>query len=105
MKFFQHYKGGLYQVLLEAKTEKDGVDVVIYRGKNGKNFVRPASEFYALVEHPDTKQEVPRFTEIEPLSEIALQQLETLYNQNSDKFTTQLVKYWPSIRARLRGAR
>jgi hypothetical protein len=41
----RHYKGGLYQVLLNAFMEVDLAAVVVYRGSNGYIWVRPAHEF------------------------------------------------------------
>lgn len=41
----RHYKGGWYQELFRARMDTDQSRVVIYRGEDGRNWIRPADEF------------------------------------------------------------
>lgn len=60
---YQHFKGGIYVVLGFAEEEKTGEEVVIYSDlANGKSYVRPIKDFFAL--HPTLK--VPRFVAVTP---------------------------------------
>lgn len=42
----RHRKGGLYRVVGPATIEADMTPAVVYEGRNGGMWVRPASEFY-----------------------------------------------------------
>lgn len=47
MTYWQHRKGGLYEVLHHAVNEADLRPVVVYRSlKDNKIWVRPMGEFY-----------------------------------------------------------
>jgi hypothetical protein len=54
-KFFRHYKGGgLYFVIAvahDSDRQKDGDDLVIYRGTDGRVWYRPLSEFLEQVSY------------------------------------------------------
>jgi hypothetical protein len=60
---YQHYKGGIYELVCEATLESDpSVTMIVYRAANGTIWTRPASVFFELVEIDG--REVPRFTPI-----------------------------------------
>ena len=42
---WQHYKGGIYKVVMLALRESDAVECVIYQGENQVCWVRPTMEF------------------------------------------------------------
>jgi len=53
-KFFRHYKGGLYFVIAvatDSDRKKDGDDLVIYRGTDGRVWYRPLTEFTETVSY------------------------------------------------------
>jgi len=56
---YRHYKGGVYEVVCEATLEADHVPVVVYRGQDGKTWVRPRDAFFESIE-VDGKR-MPRF--------------------------------------------
>jgi hypothetical protein len=61
---YQHYKGGIYELICEAILESDPtVTMIVYRAANGTIWTRPASVFFELVEHVGGK--VPRFVPID----------------------------------------
>ena len=62
VRWFRHYKGGLYQLLMEVTFEADKQPMVIYRASNGTLWSRYTSVFHESVE-VDGKM-VPRFAEI-----------------------------------------
>jgi len=57
---FRHYKGGLYELVCEAVLEADHTPVVVYRGDDGRTWVRPRDAFFETVEV--NGERVPRFT-------------------------------------------
>jgi hypothetical protein len=60
---FRHYKGGIYELVCEAKLEADpAVTMIVYRAADGTIWTRPASVFFEVVEHDGVR--VPRFTAI-----------------------------------------
>jgi hypothetical protein len=60
---YQHYKGGIYELICEAALESDpAVTMIVYRAANGTIWTRPASVFFELVDHEGGK--VPRFAPI-----------------------------------------
>jgi hypothetical protein len=59
---FRHYKGGVYEVVCEATLEADHTAVVVYRGEDGKTWVRPRDAFYGSVEVDGAR--LPRFTPV-----------------------------------------
>jgi hypothetical protein len=56
---YRHYKGGLYEVVCEATIEADHTPVVVYRGEDGKTWVRPRDVFFESVEVGGVR--MPRF--------------------------------------------
>lgn len=60
---YRHYKGGIYEVVCEAKLESDpAVILVIYKSENGMVWARPKPVFFESVQHEG--QAVPRFSSI-----------------------------------------
>lgn len=60
IKLYQHYKGGIYQVIDEnAIHTETSEELVIYKNLQGQYFARPKSMFFEMVV-VDGK-EVPRF--------------------------------------------
>jgi hypothetical protein len=57
-EFFQHYKGGVYEIVTLAANESDGKTMVVYKNWDDETFVRPLEEFVAvmpgLLMPPDT---------------------------------------------------
>jgi hypothetical protein len=44
---YQHYKGGRYEIVCEAKLESDpSVKLIIYRAANGTTWARPSDVFH-----------------------------------------------------------
>jgi|APAra7269097559_1048567.scaffolds.fasta_scaffold12607_1 hypothetical protein len=60
---FRHYKGGVYEVVCEATLEADHTAVVVYRGQDGKTWVRPRDAFHGSVEVDGER--LPRFTPLD----------------------------------------
>lgn len=61
---YQHFKGGIYEVLFEAIDSETAEPVVVYRNvDSGHYWVRPRVSFLAsiMVEANDQCQMVPRF--------------------------------------------
>ncbi|HEY6094062.1 MAG TPA: DUF1653 domain-containing protein [Gallionellaceae bacterium] len=48
---YRHYKGGMYELVCEAKLESDPeVIMIIYRAQDGATWVRPRDVFFEWVE-------------------------------------------------------
>lgn len=60
---FQHYKGGVYEMICEATLESDLTPMMIYRAADGSIWVRPRSVFFEEVNVDGTLR--PRFQQIE----------------------------------------
>lgn len=61
---YQHYKGGIYEIVCEAILESDPtVTMMIYRSHNGSIWARPKDVFFEMVQVEE--KEVPRFALIE----------------------------------------
>ena len=60
---YRHYKGGLYELVCEARLEADLAPVIVYRGQDGQVWVRPREAFFEIVELGDGRQ-VPRFAPV-----------------------------------------
>jgi hypothetical protein len=61
--WYQHYKGGCYEWLCEARLEADpSVILVIYRSEDGLIWARPREVFFEKVRHEN--QLVDRFVEV-----------------------------------------
>jgi hypothetical protein len=56
---YRHYKGGVYEVVCEAILEADHTPVIVYRGQDGTNWVRPRDVFFESVEVDGRR--MPRF--------------------------------------------
>ncbi|NOT20691.1 MAG: DUF1653 domain-containing protein [Sideroxydans sp.] len=57
---YQHYKGGVYEIVCEAILESDPtVTMMIYRSHNGSIWARPKEVFFEMVQVEG--KEVPRF--------------------------------------------
>jgi hypothetical protein len=63
---YRHYKGGIYELVCEARLEADLVPVIVYRGQDGMTWVRPSSDFFALVQPAGGGTPVPRFAPADP---------------------------------------
>jgi hypothetical protein len=60
---YRHYKGGIYEIVCEAKLELDpAVIMMIYQSENGMIWARPKQVFFELVQHEG--EFVPRFAPI-----------------------------------------
>lgn len=57
---YRHFKGGVYEVICEAKHSETGEEMVVYRNtESGETWVRPKEMFFGK------KDDVQRFTKIE----------------------------------------
>ncbi len=57
---YRHYKGGIYEIVCEAKLEADpNVILMIYKSDEGLIWARPKEVFFETVQHEG--QTVPRF--------------------------------------------
>jgi len=61
---YRHYKGGVYDLVCEAELEADHTPVIVYRGQDGRTWVRPKAAFFESVEAGGAQ--VPRFVAIDP---------------------------------------
>ncbi len=60
---YRHYKGGIYEIVCEAKLESDPtVIMMIYKSENGMIWARPKQIFFELVQYDG--EVVPRFAPI-----------------------------------------
>lgn len=61
---YQHYKGGLYRVLGEARHSETKEELVIYMSvSTGKFWARPKEMFYESIS--DGENIVPRFKKVD----------------------------------------
>ncbi len=61
---YRHYKGGIYEIVCEAKLESDpAVIMIVYKNEAGTIWTRPKSVFFEQVDC-DGKT-VPRFAPID----------------------------------------
>jgi hypothetical protein len=57
---YRHYKGGIYEIVCEARLEADPeVVMVIYKSEEGLIWARPKTVFFEQVQYEG--QSVPRF--------------------------------------------
>ncbi len=57
---YRHYKGGIYEIVCEAKLESDpDVVMMIYKSEEGLIWARPKNVFFETVQHEG--KTVPRF--------------------------------------------
>lgn len=47
---YQHYKGGVYELIGEAMLESDLTPMIVYRSVDGRLWVRPQAVFFESVE-------------------------------------------------------
>jgi hypothetical protein len=59
---YRHYKGGLYELVGEARLEADHAPMMVYRAADGALWVRPKAVFFDEVEIDGAR--VPRFAPI-----------------------------------------
>jgi len=60
---YRHYKGGIYEIVCEARLESDpNVIMIVYKSSDGSIWTRPSDVFFELVEHEGST--VPRFSPI-----------------------------------------
>jgi hypothetical protein len=49
---YRHYKGGIYEIVCEAKLEADpSVIMIVYRSSDGSIWTRPRNVFFESVQH------------------------------------------------------
>jgi hypothetical protein len=61
---YRHYKGGIYEIVCEAKLEADpNITLMIYRSDEGMIWARPKEVFFETVQHEG--QTVPRFAPLD----------------------------------------
>lgn len=61
---YRHYKGGIYELVCEAKLEADpSVILMIYRSEQGQVWARPKTVFFETVQHEG--KTVPRFARLD----------------------------------------
>jgi hypothetical protein len=49
---YRHYKGGIYEIVCEAKLEADpSVIMIVYRSGDGSIWTRPRNVFFESVQH------------------------------------------------------
>ena len=60
---YQHYKGGIYELVCEATLEADLSPMIVYRAANGSIWCRPRAVFFEMIE-VDGRQ-VQRFRPID----------------------------------------
>jgi hypothetical protein len=49
---YRHYKGGIYEIVCEARLESDpDVVMIVYRSEEGLIWTRPSDAFFELVQH------------------------------------------------------
>jgi hypothetical protein len=49
---YRHYKGGIYEIVCEAKLESDPkVIMIVYKSEDGSIWTRPKDVFFELVQH------------------------------------------------------
>ena len=60
---YRHYKGGIYEVICEARLESDpSVTMMVYKSEDDSVWTRPRNVFFELVQHEGKM--VPRFARI-----------------------------------------
>ncbi|PJC02804.1 MAG: DUF1653 domain-containing protein [Gallionellales bacterium CG_4_9_14_0_8_um_filter_59_50] len=57
---YRHYKGGIYEIVCEARLEADpDVTMMGYKSEEGMIWTRPKTAFFEQVQHDDRSE--PRF--------------------------------------------
>lgn len=103
----RHMKSGKnYEVLMHATTENNGKDAVVYRGGDGRVWVRPATEFYEKFEvvdpaFPESEQPAAQTTVPDKILAEALKIADEVqaikYYRNRKRCT--LREAWDTVRA------
>ena len=61
---YRHYKGGIYEIVCEAKLESDpAVIMMVYQSETGLIWARPKDAFFELVAYEG--KTVPRFAPVD----------------------------------------
>ncbi|RZT09085.1 Protein of unknown function [Duganella sp. CF402] len=63
---YQHYKGGIYELVCEATLESDLSTMIVYRAANGSIWCRPREVFFEMIEVDG--QQVQRFKPIDAVN-------------------------------------
>jgi hypothetical protein len=49
---YRHYKGGIYEIVCEARLESNpSVIMIVYKSEDGLAWTRPRDVFFELVQH------------------------------------------------------
>ena len=49
---YRHYKGGIYEIVCEARLESDpNIIMIVYKSADGSIWTRPRDIFFGLVQH------------------------------------------------------
>lgn len=49
---YRHYKGGIYEIICEAKLESSPeIVMIVYKSEDGLIWTRPSEMFFELVQH------------------------------------------------------
>jgi hypothetical protein len=49
---YRHYKGGIYELVCEARLESDpDITMIVYRAADGGIWTRPSTVFFEMIEH------------------------------------------------------
>jgi hypothetical protein len=60
---YRHYKGGIYEIICEARLESDpDIIMIVYKSEDALIWTRPRSVFFELVQHEG--ETVQRFAPI-----------------------------------------
>jgi hypothetical protein len=60
---YRHYKGGIYEIVCEARLESDpNVIMIVYQSDEGSVWTRPRDVFFEFVQHEGNT--VQRFTPV-----------------------------------------
>jgi len=60
---YRHYKGGIYEIVCEARLESDpNVIMIVYKSEDGSIWTRPRDVFFELVQYEGNS--VQRFSPI-----------------------------------------
>lgn len=62
--WWKHYKGGVYEVVGTCTIEKTCEPGVLYRGHDGRTWLRPLAEWHEIIDVESPSRPVPRFVQI-----------------------------------------
>ena len=60
---YRHYKGGIYELVCEARLEADHTPVIVYRDEGGAIWMRSRAAFFDSITVGDVVQ--PRFAPLD----------------------------------------